>query len=681
MVAGTGVGAMGQAGAPAAPGSAPTAAPASTPSTGGAGGTSGGAGGSGQQGQVKFDELPPALKLGARAGIIQQRIPVSPTVVIVNDAQSYAQAIGSWSIQARFPVLFDDGTMESAERIARFVRAFEPRTVLHISPEDSRAPWPGEEMQKRAAIEDTAASAWRDSEARIDRNNLKTQWERLQFQPIGVVLADATDPTWTAALALAAGRGQPIVWGQMPKGVRGDINGVLTAEQARDLSTGLEDAIKGLGLEYEKLGDQIDALTICMNGPIKVFPGGADKAVAVALTDSMGRTFDATGQPKKQRWAWCGQIVGNESQAAYMAMCSLFMPTKHAWLFDAYESGDPWNQFDLTTAATFLEKVNITTMVDDVGRQGLADWRKRAAGVGFPARTKPGEKAEANAKPAIARGVDAQFIAVNSSGNPDYFDLKPGQGRPADVPFLRTPAAVYMVHSWSAATMANAETVGGRWLQRGAYAYVGSVHEPFLQGFVNTPTVTARLASGAPWGAAVRFEESGVWKIVTLGDPLMRIRGEPKRLETPLELKVGKALSEELAEDLRSRDFASAFRALTMLGRDQDLARLVLAMLDDPAQKLTPALAVQALPSLYFAGDSTTFARAFKVALPSINAEAMTNPSRASLLDLPWHMYAPMLTTLTREEATLLQQSVRGLTKDRDMKESMDALTNANERK
>src|SRR5262249_32291714 len=152
--------------------------------------------------------------------------------------------------------------------------------------------------------------------------------------------------------------------------------------------------------------------------------------------------------------AWCGQIFGNPEQSCYRAMCSLFLTSHKAWVFDGYGTGKPWSDYDGTAAGENLRKVGLTVEVLDTPRQGARDWRLRAA-----------------------RAVDADLILINSSGNPDFFNLEPGQCKPGDIPFLEIPAALHMVHSWSVEFPKNRDTVGGRWFERGVFAYAGSVHE------------------------------------------------------------------------------------------------------------------------------------------------------------------------------------------------------------
>lgn len=80
-----------------------------------------------------------------------------------------------------------------------------------------------------------------------------------------------------------------------------------------------------------------------------------------------------------------------------------------------------------------------------------------------------------------------------------------------------------MIHSWSAAAPDDTNTVAGRWLENGAYAYVGSVNEPFLSAFIPPKLMVDRLKRGAPFLIAARQLESPPWKVATIGDPLMSI--------------------------------------------------------------------------------------------------------------------------------------------------------------
>ena len=100
-------------------------------------------------------------------------------------------------------------------------------------------------------------------------------------------------------------------------------------------------------------------------------------------------------------------------------------------------------------------------------------------------------------------------------------------GRPSDIP-RGVPAAVAMIHSFSAADPTDPQTIAGRWLAQGAFAYFGAVNEPFLLAF-RPPGLVAELVSAeVPLVAALRqgeLEPFGFpWRLVYLGDPLYHLK-------------------------------------------------------------------------------------------------------------------------------------------------------------
>src|SRR5262249_17504207 len=110
-----------------------------------------------------FDQLPPPVKLGVRVEYLRQTWPAIPRVGVVSDPGSYVAPIAHWSSKGRFPVLLDDGSWSSRWGIARFVRAFEPKTVERWSiPEAEKATWawPVEREKQQALVERAAAAAW-----------------------------------------------------------------------------------------------------------------------------------------------------------------------------------------------------------------------------------------------------------------------------------------------------------------------------------------------------------------------------------------------------------------------------------------------------------------------------------------------------------------------------------------
>src|SRR5690606_9604668 len=108
--------------------------------------------------------------------------------------------------------------------------------------------------------------------------------------------------------------------------------------------------------------------------------------------------------------------------------------------------------------------------------------------------------------------------AVNTKGNVDFFDLS-GDARMTafDTPLLDQPAVVHFTHSWSMRLPATETTIAARFLDAGAYGYVGSVHEPLLAAFVPPLPLAQRWGSSVPVLIAARHWEApqpfgGPWK-------------------------------------------------------------------------------------------------------------------------------------------------------------------------
>jgi hypothetical protein len=575
---------------------------------------------------AQADALPPQQRLGVRAALLQRAARVVPDVVIVSDAASYLAAVSAWEGPTRFPVLWDDGSMRSREDIARFVRAFGARAVVRWSVgEGAGVPgWPADRAGREAALREAHARALGIEGADRSEAEVYRQMRAAGVAPPGVVVADAEDPAWTAGLALAAARVQPLVLMDLP----GNVDGQLAPDQAETLAAEIAEACRGTGFSFDRLGDDIDALSVCGAVPVKIrVPDGADgKAEFRATTDRLGRAEGENGA----RWAWAGQIFGTESQAAYRAMCALFLGMQDAWVFDGYPDEPAWKSFDGTEAAAFFRRAGWATTLYDTPRQGINQWR-----------------------PAAARGLDASLLLVNTKGNADFFDLSPGRAAPGDAPLLLRPAAVHFVHSFSAQRPGDAATVGGAIVARGAYAYVGSVHEPYLAAFVPTPALAERLLSGAAWGAAVRVDPRPVWKVAVFGDPLLTAGEAPPRVEDALPLEGAEDLDAQRVEAVKARDFARAVELLTLLGKDEDAGRLAAAVWKDRPEAFTRELAAVAMPALVRTGRVREAVSAFE----RLDSERRSEPV---LLDLLWDAArVRLLTERNADLVALLRQNRR----------------------
>jgi hypothetical protein len=529
--------------------------------------------------------LPPQLLLGQRLAALRQGTTVLGTIVLVSDAPSYLEAIGAWSDAVRFPILVDDGTPEAREDIARFARAFRPTRVVRYGPEPSKAASATFDKPDTTSVQLAHEQSWDAVAESAGLANpvarLASRWREVGHVPPGLVLATANDPAWAGGLALAAGWGQPFSF----VGSGQDVNSAMQVKHADGLEKMARDAAAASGLTWDKLGDDIEAITLAMNVPARIAEN--DKEF-FALTDRVGRSGD--GLKAGARWAWCGQLFGSVPRGVYRAMCSLFIQPEEAWIFDSYAESAPWNTWDGTQAKKVAESegwpVKLGVKLFDTPNNTAAAWRT-----------------------ASARPLSAGLVLVNTMGNWDFFDLQAGRREPGDIPVQRVPTMVHMVHSWSARNPDDRTTVGGRWLDQGSYVYVGSVHEPFLQAFVPTPQVMGRLLAGAPIGAAVRQENTQVWRVTTLGDPLAVI-GAPMKRDTETLPKLGSTetaagtpstlptdIASGLREALTTSDFERAFEILILQGRDAEVARLAAALLLKPDAKVPArAWALAVLP-------------------------------------------------------------------------------------
>lgn len=600
-------------------------------------------------GVVPLASLPPSIRLGARVNLIQRQVGVIPVLVVVQDDESYLDAVGRWTLRegsaARFPVLIDDGTLASQLRIARFVRAFGPEAIVRYQLPKDAPKLPAAGAGRQEAMAAAAARPW-GAQTPAD---LLTTWTKVGFSPPGVVVAWPEDPAWPAAVALASARGQPIVW--LPPFDGGGPSDATTLAGVDAFSKAITTALDALKLPHDGLGEGIDAVTVCLNAPVKVGLPEGDKRGQLALTDVLGRE---PGEPRSKRWAWAGQVFGDRSQAAYAAMSSLFLMPDKAWLFDGYDSTQPWVQWDQTAAGKVLSEAGVSvTVADAPGGAGLDAWRT------------------AGAMP----GVDAGLVAVTTKGNAEFFDLAVGQGRSVDVPILRRPSLTYFVHSWSARAPTERYTVGGMWLERGAYAYVGSVNEPYLNAFVPTPGFMQRLVTGVPLGAAVRIDNAPVWKVAMLGDPLITLGPAGPRLKQRPPLEGAGELADTLPALLKAKDFPAALRLLSMLGRDADAARLVLALDKDKQHPLSVESAIAGLTGAFAAGDRAALLAAGLAAAPALrDAKRSREQGLGVLKDMLWMGLGTSQAEASAELADVLAAAVRPEVVARDMQAAMSLL-------
>ena len=569
-------------------------------------------------------QIPPALLLGQRIVRAHDVNRVIPHLVLVKDSLSYRQAVAAWTPIVRFPILIDDGLPAAAEDIGRFARAFKPLSIVAWSasaPEGADlAPLAEFAAVTPASITSALAQSWGlppDTTPAAYCEALK----KLGRTPPGVVVMRDGDPAWAGGLALAAGRGQPIIWAPTDR----LIDQFFTIDMADDYCAAIETQVSALPLAWRALGDEIDAVTLATNAGAKLDKGGHD---FLAMTDRVGRLGKGTEVP--ERWAWAGQVHGSARESVYRAMCSLFLTHGSVFLFDGYPTSAPWNAYDATKAADAMKnEMELKVEVIDSPKGSAAEWRARAA-----------------------RPLDADLVFITTKGNADFFDLEPGQCKPGDVPILTRPSAVHIVHSWSALFPGLRDLLAGRWMERGAYFYVGSVHEPYLSAFLPTPMLTVRMFSGAPWGAAVRHDGGPCWKIAVFGDPLTIATRVHISTDVALPLAGAVEVQATLREDLKTGRIEAAFRTLVLQGRDSDVARIAASLLKDKRGTITPAAAELAILPLFRAKAHADIAPMYAL----LDAPRAKSPP---LRDALWHAAYPRLTAPGEEWVNVLRVNLR----------------------
>ena len=578
------------------------------------------------------DQLDPPRRLGMRSALNTSIHAVIPDVVIVPDEASYLGAIEAWTTNTIFPVLIDDGSSQAREDIARFVRAFEPRRVLRWSDE---AALPARGIERRRAIEKAMAGAWDRPEPEPTQAALIDWWLSLDIRPAGIIVADDADPAWTAALALGAARAQPIAW--IP--IDGIPRHTMTPADAELVRARLEAECIATGLSFDALGDDLDAVTFCQSSPVKIKAGND----VVSFTDAITRMPNAPDR----RWAWSSQIFGDGPRAAYMAMSAIFLQPRRAWLFDGYKDEGLFARWDATAAGASLEQRGLEVRVIDDPSASAMMWQVEAR-----------------------RPLDADLIFVNTQGMREYFDVNPGRVHSGSVPMLNRPAIVHFVHSWSAATPDARKTLAARWLERGAFAYYGSVQEPYLQAFIPTPIVAQRLLLGYPWGAAPRIDSrpppealedpdaeppliaGQIWRLATFGDPLY-VLNQLRRLDVELGLPGASSVEDDMRAQVADERFERVVVDLIMLGRDEDAARLALALLDQNPQAVTPELAAAVIPAVFRAGEQAGVAQLYSVLPSALAADPV-------LRDVLWLSAAPGTgSSLDASTVRLLRDNLR----------------------
>jgi hypothetical protein len=430
------------------------------------------------------------IQLGLRMARLRSNIATVDRVVLVPDQITFLYAIQQWSLRGRYPILIEDKRYTPL-----FIKRFHPAEVIRLRSLKHRTLSAAAQRQLMFKAE---AHAWNvENSQSLNQLALKQQWQKLGWQPPGVVITSINDPASSAAVALAAAWGQPLMFLEDDFGKPNDS---LNPEQWQRLDRSIRKAVADTGFAYSGLGDAIDTVTIARQLAVK-YQSVQNPNDQLAVTDGLARNSDGT------RWAIAGWIYGSAERSVYQAMCSIFLDAQTALLYDSYPKEGVWLNYDMNGAASDLRRVGLKLKLIEQPLANIASWQKLTKS-----------------------GLDFDIIFVNSKGDPASFDVGGGQATVKDIPKLLSPAAIHFIHSWSTTTPDDINTVAGKWLDNGAYVYVGSVHEPYLSAFVPPNLIIKRLLASVPFLVSVRIMSPSPWKITTIGDPLMMLTKQRRRL-------------------------------------------------------------------------------------------------------------------------------------------------------
>jgi len=530
-----------------------------------------------QQSPEPPPEVRASLMLGARTAHVQRALPILNQVVVVPDEATYLDELSRWSLKGRWPVLFEREPFAS-----QFIRTFSPEKVLRRTSIRK-----GVFDDIGSAMQRVVANAWGGEDS------VQKTYSDLGLVPLGVVLTSLDDPARTAAVALAAGRGQLL---RYMSGKWGNTNEILDGPATTSLLREIDGILSNCGEKYAEIGDTIDAITICQTMPARVTFSYAHEN-PVALSDVVGRNESGT------RFAWTGWIFGSKANAAYIAMCSLFLERDQYWFCSTYPKTEGWSQYALDTPGELLPNYGISVHSIDGTLSSL-----QQAGAG---------------------GVTTDVIYFLSKGNQDFLDMADERTSPTWLPILNTPSVLYFLHSWSLKNPGGRPTVGGTWLSRGVYAYLGSSHEPTLGAFVPPHEVMRRTMNLIPFlvasrwytGQAVQGGYANAWRLNTIGDPLMLCERKNAVQRTLLaastlsdyedlidDAKLSAKVAEEKPSDVLC---SSAIDAFLLIGHDEEGVAQWTAANDQGVAGSRCARAV--LPALFRLQLTESFIWAFKL--------------------------------------------------------------------
>ena len=401
-------------------------------------------------------------------------------VYLVPDLPSFFDVIAAWDEQSFFPVLIDDPAWSLP-----FLRAFRPARVVRI--QGRSGPTAGSSMSERSggasgkggrfedsqalweAAERAVALAWTSaSVTQVESPHAGSVPGWLGPTPPGLVLSNPESPMLAGAVALAAGRFQPLVrLDPVPSNPGTDqatpgmpfkrFHDVLSLTEARGLARLIEARAAAVASPHGHLGDACDFLTLAADWPYR-YRNDAEVGSArgeQAMDDLIGRVLenDEGGlASSRTRWAFTGRLLGDPAASVYRAMCSLFLQPEDTLFWNTYTGGEIWAEYRMTEAAATLGRV----------------WpgRPRLFTAPVPRRTcRPGIRSSIQST-GLAGSRSIRRVALVSSASPvgagarpicPGADLRPSRSSTASPPPTRSTLQPWPAAGWRTARSCTTE--------------------------------------------------------------------------------------------------------------------------------------------------------------------------------------------------------------------------------